>query len=170
MAEHETRPGDKRSPSLGFECPPLKVKKLSDQATLPERATSGSAGYDLFSAEDCTIHAGMRKIVKTDLSIAIPPNHYGRIAPRSGLSWKKSIDIGAGVIDFDYRGPVGMLLVNNSTNDFEVKKGERVAQLLLERVSVPDVVEVDDLDDTARGQKGFGSTGTSAIESQASVE
>lgn len=170
MAEDEPSSGDKRSPSLAFECPPLKVKKLSANATLPARATAGSAGYDLFSAEDCTIHAGMRKIVKTDLSIAIPPHHYGRIAPRSGLSWKKHVDIGAGVIDFDYRGAVGMLLVNNSTDDFDVKKGDRVAQLLLERVSVPEVVEVEDLDDTLRGQKGFGSTGTSAMQKQVPVE
>ena len=164
MAESTASVGDKRSPSLAVECAPLKVKKLSKDATLPARATDGAAGYDLFSAEDCTIHAGMRRIVKTDLSVAVPKNHYGRIAPRSGLSWKKSIDIGAGVIDFDYRGPVGMLLVNNSTDHFEVKKGDRVAQLLLERVSVPDVLEVEDLDATERGVKGFGSTGKAAIE------
>ena len=171
MAEAEFKSSDKRSPSMAFECPPLEVKKLSKDAMLPTRASEGAAGYDLFSAEDCTIHAGMRRIVKTDLSVAIPKNHYGRIAPRSGLSWKKSIDIGAGVIDFDYRGPVGMLLVNNSTEHFDVKKGDRVAQLLLERVSVPEVLEVDDLDDTERGQKGFGSTGTAAIaESATSVD
>ena len=155
---------------MAFECPPLKVKKLSENATLPTRASEGAAGYDLFSSENVTIHAGMRRIVKTDLSVAIPKNHYGRIAPRSGLSWKKSIDIGAGVIDFDYRGAVGMLLVNNGTDDFEVKQGDRVAQLLLERVSVPEVVEVDDLDATERGQKGFGSTGTAAIAAAADLE
>jgi dUTP pyrophosphatase len=170
MEEADCKPGNKRSPSIAFECAPLKVKKLSKNATLPARASEGAAGYDLYSAEDVVIHAGMRKIVKTDLSVVIPKNHYGRIAPRSGLSWKKSIDIGAGVIDFDYRGPVGMLLVNNSTDDFEVKKGDRVAQLLLERVSVPDVVEVEDLDTTERGVKGFGSTGIAALEAATSVQ
>lgn len=162
MAEESGNNG-KRSPSLSTDTSdgqPLKVKKLSSAATLPTRATAGSAGYDLYSAEDTVVPAGMRKIVKTDLSVAIPPNHYGRIAPRSGLSFKRGIDIGAGVIDYDYRGPVGMLLINNGTEEFEVKTGDRVAQLLLERVSVPEVQEVEELDETVRGEKGFGSTGT----------
>ena len=163
MAEEAVRAtAGKRSPCFD-DGPPLKVKKLDRNATLPVRATEGSAGYDLFSNEETTIPAGMRKIVRTDLSIAIPPKHYGRIAPRSGLSFKKGIDIGAGVIDYDYRGPVGMLLINHGTEDFHVKVGDRVAQLLLERVSVPAVEEVEELDDTERGAKGFGSTGTGAV-------
>jgi len=89
----------KRPPSSIEQCPPLKVKRLSPAATLPVRATTGSAGYDLCAAEETTIPAGMRKVVKTDLSVGIPPRHYGRVAPRSGLSFKYGIDIGAGVID-----------------------------------------------------------------------
>ena len=89
----------KRAPASIDECPPLKVKKLSASATLPQRASPGAAGYDLCASEAATIPAGCRKIVKTDLSIAIPPRHYGRVAPRSGLSFKFGIDIGAGVID-----------------------------------------------------------------------
>ena len=138
--------------------PPLKVKRLSDRATLPFRATPGSAGYDLCSAENTIIKAGTRKIVKTDLSIAVPERHYGRVAPRSGLAFKKGIDIGAGVIDADYTGPLGLVLCNNGTEDFVIEEGDRVAQLLLERVAVPDVQEVDELDKTARGAGGFGST------------
>ena len=155
----------KRSPSLGevYTCPPLKVKKLSDAATAPKRATPGAAGYDLCSAEGVVVPAGMRKMVRTDLSMAIPANHYGRIAPRSGLATKKGIDIGAGVIDEDYRGPVGLCIVNNGTDDFEIKVGERVAQLLLERIDTPEVEVVDELDDTERGGKGFGSTGTGVV-------
>lgn len=141
----------------------LKVKKLSQNATLPLRASAGAAGYDLFSSENCVIEARTRRVVKTDLSVAIPPMHYGRVAPRSGLSFKFGIDIAAGVIDSDYRGPLGIVVVNNGTAPFEVKTGDRVAQLLLERVSTPEVEEVQQLDDTARGTSGFGSTGTAAL-------
>jgi dUTP pyrophosphatase len=153
-------------PSEEFETP-LKVKKLSPNATLPVRASIGAAGYDLFSAEDCTIEPRTRKVVKTDLSMAIPARHYGRVAPRSGLSFKFGIDIAAGVIDSDYRGPLGIVMVNNGTSSFEVKAGDRVAQLLLERVSTPEVEEVEELDDTVRGNSGFGSTGTAALAKQA---
>ena len=80
-------------------------------------------------------------------------------APRSGLAWKHSIDVGAGVIDADYRGPVGVILFNHSDVDFEVKVGDRIAQLIIEKILTPDVVEVEDLDSTVRGEGGFGSTG-----------
>nr|KAJ0205231.1 hypothetical protein LSAT_V11C500238990 [Lactuca sativa] len=79
--------------------------------------------------------------------------------PRSGLAWKHSIDVGAGVIDADYRGPVGVILFNHSDNDFEVKTGDRIAQLIIQKIIVPEVMEVDDLDSTVRGAGGFGSTG-----------
>lgn len=80
-------------------------------------------------------------------------------APRSGLTWKHSIDVGAGVIDADYRGPVGVILFNHSDVDFEVKVGDRVAQLIIEKIITPEVSEVLDLDSTVRGEGGFGSTG-----------
>mmetsp|Transcript_6357 Transcript_6357/g.14900 ORF Transcript_6357/g.14900 Transcript_6357/m.14900 type:complete len:160 (-) Transcript_6357:136-615(-) len=82
-------------------------------------------------------------------------------APRSGLAWKNFIDTGAGVIDADYRGNVGVILFNHSEDDFQVKVGDRVAQLVLERIYTPEVKEVDSLEDTARGEGGFGSTGVS---------
>lgn len=81
------------------------------------------------------------------------------VAPRSGLTWKHSIDVGAGVIDGDYRGPVGVILFNHSDIEFQVNVGDRIAQLILEKIMTPDVTEVDDLDDTVRGVGGFGSTG-----------
>lgn len=81
------------------------------------------------------------------------------VAPRSGLAWKHSIDVGAGVVDADYRGPVGVILFNHSDVDFEVKVGDRIAQLIVEKIVTPQVVEVDDLDATVRGAGGFGSTG-----------
>lgn len=171
--------GAKRSPSPGElageaggadRSRRLKVKRLSENAVLPVRASAGAAGYDLFAAEDQIINPASRRVIKTDISIAVPPMHYGRIAPRSGLSFKNGIDIGAGVIDEDYTGPVGVLMVNNGTVPFEVKKGNRIAQLLLERVSQPEVEEVEELPRTERGAKGFGSTGTGALPAQSAKE
>ncbi|XP_073127023.1 deoxyuridine 5'-triphosphate nucleotidohydrolase [Henckelia pumila] len=137
----------------------LKVKKLSEKAVLPSRGSSLSAGYDLSSAADVKVPARGKAMIPTDLSIAIPEGTYARIAPRSGLTWKNSIDVGAGVIDADYRGPVGVILFNHSDVDFEVKIGDRIAQLIIEKIMTPEVAEVDDLDSTVRGFGGFGSTG-----------
>ncbi|XP_062159267.1 deoxyuridine 5'-triphosphate nucleotidohydrolase [Alnus glutinosa] len=137
----------------------LRVKKLSEKAVLPSRASSLSAGYDLSSATEIKVPARGKALVPTDLSIAIPEGTYARVAPRSGLAWKHSIDVGAGVIDADYRGPVGVVLFNHADVDFEVKAGDRIAQLIIEKIMTPDVMEVEDLDSTVRGGGGFGSTG-----------
>ncbi|KAG4920439.1 hypothetical protein AAZX31_18G048300 [Glycine max] len=137
----------------------FRVKKLSDKAVLPSRASPLSAGYDLSSAAATTVPARGKALVPTDLSISIPEGTYARIAPRSGLAWKHSIDVGAGVIDADYRGPVGVILFNHSDTDFEVKVGDRVAQMIIQQIVMPEVVEVQDLDSTLRGEGGFGSTG-----------
>ncbi|KAK6115358.1 hypothetical protein DH2020_007627 [Rehmannia glutinosa] len=137
----------------------LRVKKLSEKAILPSRGSPLSAGYDLSSATETKVPARGKALVPTDLSIAIPEGTYARVAPRSGLTWKHSIDVGAGVIDADYRGPVGVILFNHSDVDFEVKAGERIAQLIIEQIVTPVVIEVDDLDSTVRGSGGFGSTG-----------
>lgn len=139
--------------------PKLQVKRLSENALIPTRGSPLSAGYDLSSAEATTIKAGERGIVKTDLSIACPAGTYARIAPRSGLAVKKFIDVGAGVVDADYRGAVGVVLFNFGSEDFVVEKGDRVAQLILEQISMVDAVEVEELSDTERGSGGFGSTG-----------
>mmetsp|Transcript_21147 Transcript_21147/g.49953 ORF Transcript_21147/g.49953 Transcript_21147/m.49953 type:complete len:158 (-) Transcript_21147:161-634(-) len=140
---------------------PLLVKKLSEDATLPVRGSEWSAGFDLSASRPATIPAGGRKIVHTDLSIACPPGTYARIAPRSGLAVKKGIDCGAGVVDADYRGPVGVVLFNLGEEDFVVNKGDRIAQLILEKISMAPVEEVKDLTETERGAGGFGSTGVS---------
>ena len=86
------------------------------------------------------------------------------VAPRSGLAHKHFIDVGAGVIDFDYRGNVGVILFNHSDVDFEVKRGDRIAQLVLERISMASAIEVEDLDETVRGSGGYGSTGVASLE------
>ncbi|GMI91249.1 DUTP-PYROPHOSPHATASE-LIKE 1 [Hibiscus trionum] len=137
----------------------LKVKKLSEKAVLPSRGSALAAGYDLSSATDTTVPARGKALIPTDLSISVPEGTYGRVAPRSGLAWKHSIDVGAGVIDADYRGPLGVILFNHSDVEFEVKVGDRIAQLIIEKIMTPDVLEVEDLDSTTRGGGGFGSTG-----------
>ncbi|VVB04578.1 unnamed protein product [Arabis nemorensis] len=143
----------------GDSAPFFKVKKLSEKAVLPTRGSSLSAGYDLSSAVDSKVPARGKALIPTDLSIAVPEGTYARIAPRSGLAWKHSIDVGAGVIDADYRGPVGVILFNHSDVNFEVKLGDRIAQLIIEKIVTPEVIEVEDLDSTVRGEGGFGSTG-----------
>ncbi|KAJ0980400.1 hypothetical protein J5N97_008655 [Dioscorea zingiberensis] len=139
--------------------PLLRVKRLSENAVIPSRASPLAAGYDLSSAVETKVPAHGKALVPTDLSIAIPEGTYARIAPRSGLTWKHSIDVGAGVIDADYRGPVSVILFNHSDVDFEVKPGNRIAQMIIERIMTPEVVETEDLDATARGAGAFGSTG-----------
>lgn len=96
------------------------------------------------SAHEATVPAGRQALIKTDLSIAIPPNTYARIAPRSGLAVKKMIDVGAGVVDYDYRGPVGVVLFNHGSEDFKVNRGDRVAQLILERICMAELQEVSE--------------------------
>jgi len=139
--------------------PPLLIKKLSEKAKLPTRGSAFAAGYDIYAAKDTIVPARGKVLVDTDISMAVPAGTYGRIAPRSGLASKHMIDTGAGVIDADYRGQVKVLLFNHGEKDFEVKEGDRVAQLVLERIYTPEVLEVQELEESVRGEGGFGSTG-----------
>ncbi|AXA52089.1 dUTP pyrophosphatase [Malassezia restricta] len=128
-------------------------------AKLPVRGSAQAAGYDLFACEDAVIPKGGRAVVQTGIHVALPEGHYGRVAPRSGLAVKHGIDVGAGVVDSDYRGLLGVVLFNFGSDDFQFRAGDRIAQLVIEKISTPDVEEVDSLDDTTRGSGGFGSTG-----------
>ncbi|KAM9860964.1 deoxyuridine 5'-triphosphate nucleotidohydrolase, mitochondrial [Aulostomus maculatus] len=141
------------------EKPILRFAKLSEHATTPTRGSAQAAGYDLYSAYNYSIAPMDKAIVKTDIQIAVPHGCYGRVAPRSGLAVKHFIDVGAGVVDEDYRGNVGVVLFNFSKDVFEVKKGDRVAQLVCERICYPELEEQETLDQTERGAGGFGSTG-----------
>jgi dUTP pyrophosphatase len=147
------------APKLNSSQPPLLIKKLSANATTPTRGSAFAAGYDIYSSHDTVIPSRGKALVDTDLAIAVPDGTYGRIAPRSGLASKHFIDTGAGVIDADYRGQVKILLFNHSEVDYKVAKGDRVAQLVLERICTPEVVEVENLEESVRGAGGFGSTG-----------
>jgi dUTP pyrophosphatase len=140
----------------------LVVQKLSSQATLPTRGSTGAAGYDLASAIDTVVPARGKVQVPTDLCFLFPEGTYGRIAPRSGLAWRHHIDVGAGVIDHDFRGNVTVILFNHGDVDMGIQRGDRIAQLILEQHLVARVVEVDKLPNTMRGDQGFGSTGISS--------
>ncbi|OEJ80464.1 Deoxyuridine 5'-triphosphate nucleotidohydrolase [Hanseniaspora osmophila] len=138
----------------------LKVQLRSKDATAPTKGSIYAAGYDIYASKPTTIPARGQGMVSTDVSFTVPPGTYGRIAPRSGLAAKHGINTGAGVVDRDYTGEVKVILFNHSEKDFEVVKGDRVAQLILERI-VEDaaVVVVESLEESARGAGGFGSTG-----------
>ena len=136
----------------------LQVELLTRDAKLPFRATAESAGMDLCITEDLVLKPHDRKLAPTSLRMCTPPGTYGRIAPRSGLSLK-GIDIGAGVIDRDFRGELKVLLINNSNQSFTFLKGDRIAQLILERISNAQITPVEWLDSTVRNEGGFGSTG-----------
>ena len=120
----------------------LKVKRLSKFAILPKRATEGAATYDLYSAMEAVVPANGKMLIKTDISIEIPARTYARIAPRSGLALKHSIQVEARVIDSDYRGNIGVILFNHSNVDFNIRCGDRVAQMIFEKIVVPEVQEI----------------------------
>jgi dUTP pyrophosphatase len=144
----------------------LLIKRTSTKARMPTRGSEGAAGLDLYSAEKTLVPPRSKLVVATDLEIALPLGTYGRIAPRSGLAAKKFIGIGAGVIDRDYRGKLGVVIFNHGEEAFEINEGDRIAQLILEKIIETTPVEVQDLEDTKRGDQGFGSTGITAIKIQ----
>ena len=135
----------------------MKFKKLSENAKAPVRL-GGAAGFDLFSAVSTGIHSESCGVVRTDIAIELPPETYGRIAPRSGLALS-FLTVGGGVIDGDFRGGIEVILYNHSKRNFYVKKGDRIAQLIVERICLPELEESETLSETTRGDKGFGSSG-----------
>lgn len=137
----------------------LRVKRLVEDAILPTRGSTDAVGYDVYSVDNCLVPPTQRALVGTGITVVLPVGVYGRIAPRSGLAVKHGIQVGAGVIDPDYTGEIKVVLFNHGDTDFEIKKGDRIAQLILERCETPDVEEVGSIEDTERGSGGFGSTG-----------
>jgi dUTP pyrophosphatase len=136
----------------------LKVKRIHQEAKLPSYGHKGDAGLDLFSGVDCLLPAGEVKAVPTGIKVAIPQGHVGLIWDKSGISLK-GIHKLAGVVDAGYRGEVQVVMVNLSRQAYAVKKGMKIAQMLIQPIIKVRVVEADELDDTARGEGGFGSTG-----------
>lgn len=145
----------------------IKLKRLphGDGLPLPVYATAHAAGMDVVAAEDLTLHPGQRHAVATGFAIAIPEGYEVQVRPRSGLALKYGITClnTPGTIDADYRGEVKVILANLGGEAFEVRRGERIAQLVPAQVQQAMFTEVDALDDTARGSGGFGSTGHEAL-------
>jgi len=137
----------------------LRFKQLDDRATLPTRGSAFSAGLDICSIEDLSIGPRERALGRTGLAMAIPPGFYGRVAPRSGLAAKQGLDVLAGVIDSDYRGELCCVLYNTSDTAIALPAGSKICQLIIEKIITPKAVWTNDLDETARGAGGFGSTG-----------
>jgi dUTP pyrophosphatase len=137
----------------------LHFQQLDPRAVLPKRGSVFAAGLDVCSIEDLSIGPRQRVMARTGLAVAIPPGFYGRIAPRSGLAAKKGLDVLAGVIDSDYRGEVCCLLYNTGESPIELPAGSKICQLIVEQIITPEAAWATDLDETARGAGGFGSTG-----------
>ncbi len=137
----------------------LKITKCHPDAKIPVYAHEGDAAFDLHSIEDVLIKVNEKKLVKTGIKMAIPENHVGLIWDRSGLAAKNGIHVLAGVMDSIYRGEVIVVLKNLGNEDFQIEKGMRIAQMLIQPVVVVDIKEVDWLPETVRGENNFGSTG-----------
>jgi dUTP pyrophosphatase len=140
----------------------LRFTRLSPEATAPSQAHEGDAGYDLYAAEAARLEPGARASIGTGIAVAIPDGCAGLVLPRSGTAARHGISLvnAPGLIDSGYRGEVRVLLLNTDRDEpFEIEPGERIAQLMLVRFESPPAEETDSLDETTRGQGGFGSTG-----------
>lgn len=137
----------------------LRFKQLDARAVLPQRGSARAAGLDVCGIEDVEIAPKQRVLARTGLAVAIPAGFYGRVAPRSGLAAKNGLDVLAGVIDSDYRGEVVCVLYNTGDETIKLPAGSKLCQLILEQIITPEATWAADLDDTARGAGGFGSTG-----------
>ena len=154
----------------------IKYSKLHPHAKEPFRANVSDAGYDLFSTDYVTLEPFQRRLISTGINVEIPESFYGRVAPRSGLACKKGIDVMAGVIDSGYRGEVKVLLINlnfegynlkpnafeamfGSANKIEIKPGDRIAQLIIEKCHDVEWKAMKTLEESRRGEQGFGSSG-----------
>jgi dUTP pyrophosphatase len=142
---------------------PVRVKRLPhfEGLELPAYATEGAAGMDILAAEDVTLAPGARHAVATGLAVAIPHGFEIQVRPRSGLALKHGVTVPntPGTIDSDYRGELKVIMINHGGAAFEIRRGDRIAQLVLAPVTQATWLKVDELDETARGEGGFGSTG-----------
>ena len=139
----------------------IRIQKLRPDARLPEYAHKDDAGMDLFAAEGTTIAPGATALVKTGLAMELPPQTEAQVRPRSGLALKQAVTVlnTPGTIDAGYRGEIGVILINHGRQAFEVEAGMKIAQMVVKPVLQADVVEVGALNDSTRGDGGFGSTG-----------
>lgn len=137
----------------------IKWQLLTPEATVPTRGSEDAAGFDLYSTVPRRLHPGQRQVIPTGLKCSMPAGYVGLIWPRSGMAVKHGADVLAGVVDADYRGEVMVALVNHGERNIDISPGDRVAQMLVQTVALDSEV-VPDLDETGRGDGGFGSTGS----------
>jgi dUTP pyrophosphatase len=140
----------------------IRIKMLDKELQVPRYAHPGDAGLDLPSRADMVLEPGQRAMVPTGIAVAIPPGFAGFVLPRSGLAARHGIALvnSPGLIDSGYRGEVTVIMINtDGAEPFRIRRGDRIAQLVIQRVEEVNLVEVQDLDDTTRGDGGFGSTG-----------
>ena len=139
----------------------LRFQRIHPDAVLPAYAHPSDAGMDVRSVDDVTIEPGRRALVRTGLVMMLPPTYEAQVRPRSGLALKYGITVlnAPGTIDSGYRGEVGVVLANFGEAEFHVKKGDKIAQIVIAPVTQPVIVETDAADETDRGAGGFGSTG-----------
>ena len=136
----------------------LQVKRLTAEAKIPTKGSKKAAGHDLYAQEGTTIPAKGQGIIGTGIVISLPPNTYRRIAPRSRLALKHCLAVNAGVIDANYTVEIKVILVNLGTKEYEIHKGDKIAQLIVERIASEEAILVENLETTARGTRGFGSS------------
>jgi len=136
----------------------LKVKKLNPEAKIPSYAHKGDAGLDIFSCEDAVLYPGERKLVSTGIATELEEGYVALIWDKSGIA-AKGIKTMGGVIDCHYRGEYKVVMLNTTSENYEIKKGQKIAQLLIQPVMSVEVVETKELSDTERGEGSFGSTG-----------
>lgn len=140
----------------------LKVQRIDKTLPLPQYAYPGDAGLDLMAAEDASIAPGERAVIATGIALAIPEGYAGFVQPRSGLALKQGMTLvnTPGLIDSHYRGEIKLIALNTDKHDsIEIKRGQRVAQLVIQSVPLIEIVECDELNETARNTGGFGSSG-----------
>jgi dUTP pyrophosphatase len=138
----------------------VKIKKIKENAIVPKYAHEGDAGVDLYSTEEHLLKAGERVLVSTGIKIAVPEGYEAQIRPKSGLAINHGISVcnTPGTVDAGYRGEVGVIAINHGNEDFKIEKGKKIAQMIINKIEAAEFEEVEELDDTTRGEGGFGST------------
>lgn len=137
----------------------IKLKRLHPDLQIPSYAHAGDAGLDIYSLENITLKSGKRHHFNAGFSLELPPDYVALIWDKSGLASKNGLTNFGGVIEYTYRGEYGVVLYNAGDEEYTVKKGDKIAQLLIQKIEIAEIEEVDELSESPRGEGGFGSTG-----------
>lgn len=137
----------------------VKFQKISEDAIAPCYGHSGDAGLDIFSVEDVVLKSGERKRIRTGIRMELPEDYAGLVWDKSGIAFNEGIKTMGGVVDSGYRGEILVVLVNLGKNSYEIKRGQKIAQLLIQKIEEAEIEIADSISETSRGEDGFGSTG-----------